>query len=73
MNQSGTEGLGECYTHSRNIFTNYLAHVGVDLPNRIVGVWFIATSLSDTPAEASFANVTLTGIGQEVEIVGPAH
>ena len=71
--QSGTEGLGEWYTHSRNILADYSAHVGGDLPNRIVGVWFIATSLSHTPADASFANVTLTGIGQEVEIVGPAH
>jgi hypothetical protein len=71
--QSGIEGLGEWYTHRRNITSDYMAHVGGDLPNRIVGVWFIATSLSHTPAEASFANVTLTGIGQEVEIVGPAH
>ena len=70
--QSGSEGLGEWYTHRRNILADYAAHVGGEPPERIVGVWFIATSLSQTPAEASFANVTLIGSGQEIEIFEPA-
>jgi hypothetical protein len=70
--QSGTEGLGKWYTHTRNILADYVAHVGGEVPERVVGVWFIATSLSEKPADAKFANVTLTNSEQEIEIFGPA-
>jgi len=68
--QSGNEGLGEWYSHKRNILADYVAHVDGDVPERIVGVWFIATSLSDTAADAKFANVTLSGNGPDVAVFG---
>jgi hypothetical protein len=66
--QSGTEDLGEWYSHKRNILEDYVAHIGGEVPERIVGVWFIATSLSGTPADAKFSNVSLTGTGPEVRV-----
>jgi hypothetical protein len=66
--QSGTEDLGEWYSHKRNILADYVAHIGGEVPERIVGVWFIATSLSGTPADAKFANVSLLGSGPDVTI-----
>ncbi len=68
--QTGTEGLGKWYSHKRNIRADYVAHIGGEVPERIVGVWFIATSLSATPADAKFANVTLTGSGQDLTVFG---
>lgn len=66
--QSGTEGLDEWYTHRRNILADYAAHVEGEIPERIVGVWFIATSLSETAGDAKFANVSLKGGTQEIEL-----
>ncbi len=66
--QSGTEGLGEWYSHKRNILEDYVAHIGGEVPERIVGVWFIATSLSGTPADAKFANVSLLDSGSALTI-----
>lgn len=66
--QSGQDSLGEWHAHRRNIREDYKHHVGDDLPNRIIGVWFIATSLSQTPAVASFAGVKINQGGQEIAI-----
>ena len=46
-------------------------NIGGDVPERIVGVWFIAVSLSETPGDAKFSNVTLTGSGPDVTVFGP--
>jgi hypothetical protein len=70
--QSGTEGLGEWYSHKRNILEDYVAHIGGEVPERIVGVWFIATSLSGTPGDAKFSNVSLMGSGPDVTIFATA-
>lgn len=66
--QSGQDALGEWHEHRRNIREDYKHHVGDELPNRIVGVWFIATSLSQTPAVATFASVMINQSGQEFKI-----
>lgn len=66
--QTGTEGLGKWYSHKRNILADYIEHVGGEIPERIVGIWFIATSLSETTADAKFANVTLSGSEPNVTV-----
>ena len=58
--QSGSEGLGQWFSHRRPLRADYLRAVGGEAPNRIVGVWFIANSLfGRQPAEALFSNVVL--------------
>jgi hypothetical protein len=71
--QTGTEDLGKWHSHKRNILADYIEHVGGEVPERIVGVWFIAASLSETPADAKFANVTLTGSGPDVTVFGSGN
>jgi hypothetical protein len=42
--------------------------VGGEVPERIVGVWFIVVGNERTPADAKFANVMLTGSGSRVMV-----
>jgi hypothetical protein len=69
--QSGKAGLGEWFSHSRNILADYQASVAGDPPTRIVGVWFIANSLFGRQrASASFSDVAIVDAGTSVEIFG---
>ncbi len=67
--QSGPSGLGEWFTHVRNITDDYNAGVKHDIPNRITAIWFIAgNAFARQPAEAYFANVTIRNRGGEISV-----
>jgi hypothetical protein len=67
--QSGSEGLGNWHSHTRNILTDYEASIDLPAPERIVGVWFIANSLfGRQPAVASFAEVIISSEQGETAI-----
>jgi hypothetical protein len=67
--QSGPDGLGEWFTHVRNISDDYQAGVNHDLPERITAVWFIANNaFAFQPAEAYFANVTIQNGQGEISV-----
>lgn len=62
--QSGDAGLGQWHRHSRRVRADYEMAVGGDVPQRIVGVWFIATAVfGRQPAEAYFADIAVEGAG----------
>ncbi len=59
--QSGVEGLGEWYSHTRSVQKDYAAAVGGEIPSRIVGVWIIGNAVfGRQPAEAYFANAVVS-------------
>jgi hypothetical protein len=65
--QSGRAGLGDWFTHVRNIIEDYEAGVEHGIPDRITAVWFIANNaFAGQPAEAYFANVTTRNRGGEI-------
>jgi hypothetical protein len=67
--QSGPEGLGEWHSHARNIVADYEASIDLPVPERIVGVWFIANSLFGRQrGAASFANVVISSDGVETSV-----
>ena len=67
--QSGTEGLGQWFSHRRPVKLDYLNAVGGEAPSRIVGVWFIANSLFGRQlGEAIFSNVVLHDGNAELRI-----
>jgi len=67
--QSGEEGLGEWFSHDRNVLDDYVAAVDGEPPSRIVGVWFIAVSVfGRQPGAASFANVAISNGDQRFKV-----
>lgn len=69
--QSGEAGLGEWFSHSRNVLADYRESIDVPEPGRIVGVWFIANSLFGRQrAAASFAEVRISNGEAEVVVFG---
>ncbi|MDA1075646.1 MAG: DUF3047 domain-containing protein [Proteobacteria bacterium] len=67
--QSGKKGLGQWFTHKRNIVADYQASIAGERPSRIVGIWFIANSLFGAQrAAASFADVAVIDGDQRVEV-----
>jgi hypothetical protein len=58
--QNGEAGLGDWFSHRRNVLSDYRAAIAGDAPGRIVAVWFIANSLfGRQQATASFADVAI--------------
>lgn len=67
--QSGSEGLGDWHSHSRNILSDYEVSIDLPAPERIVGVWFIANSLFGRQVgAASFANVVISSDQGETRV-----
>ncbi len=67
--QSGSEGLGDWHSHTRNILSDYEASIDLPAPERIVGVWFIANSLFGRQVgAASFANVVISSDQSETRV-----
>ena len=67
--QSGSTGLGEWFSHNRNVLADYRLSVAGDPPTRIVGVWFIGVSLfGRQPAAASFADVAIVDGARRVAV-----
>ena len=67
--QSGREGLGEWFTHTRRIADDYDRAVGGERPRRIVGLWFISVgAFGGELADATFANVTVRSGGRTVSV-----
>ncbi len=72
--QSGTEGLGRWYNHSRPIAEDYDDAVGGERPKRIVGLWFISVgAFGGGLADATFADVTVRSGDREIRIFGDAE
>lgn len=67
--QSGPVGLGNWFSHKRNVLADYQASITGAPPSRIVGVWFIANSaFGRQRGAASFADVKITGQQGPVEV-----
>jgi len=67
--QSGNQGLGEWFTHTRKIAEDYDKAVGGRRPQRIMGVWLISVgAFGGELADATFADVTVRSGGRAVEV-----
>lgn len=61
--------LGEWSTYTRNVLADYATAVGGEAPTRIVGVWFIGTSvIGRQRAAASFADVAIVDGTERVSV-----
>jgi hypothetical protein len=67
--QGAEAPLGAWSTHTRNVLADYTTSVGREPPKRIVGVWFIGTSVFGRQrAAASFANVVISDGDRRVSV-----
>jgi hypothetical protein len=58
--QSGSQGIGEWFSHTRPVQQDYQSAVKGDLPTRIVGLWIIGVAVFGLQqADAHFANIVI--------------
>lgn len=68
--EDASSPLATWQTHQRNVLADYAAAVPGDLPQRIVGVWFIANNVfAKQPARALFRNVKIMQDGKELPLI----
>jgi hypothetical protein len=60
--RSGGTGLGEWQAEERDLYRDYVEHIGGALPARIVRVWLIALSVfQGNEGKCRYADISLTG------------
>ena len=68
--EDGTVPLSSWQTHQRNVLADYAEAIPGDLPQRIVGVWFIANNIfAKQPAKALFRNLKILQNGEELVLI----
>ncbi len=68
--QGGRADVGVWQSHTRNVLADYEMAVGGELPQRIVGVWFISVGVfAQTTADTKYKAVVLrSGSGEELQV-----